>query len=115
MDRFYVNELPKTSRLVQEDLEKVILDQAMRCYDNASNGNRTRGSMKKASDMYVHVRMPLCQVMLREEQNQYIPPKLSHQQSLQLCRCSYHGHPLPIFLLSNTAAWRTVPTRQHPG
>lgn len=35
-------------------MEKVILDQAMQLYDNASNGNRTRGSMKKAQDLYVH-------------------------------------------------------------
>lgn len=26
----------------------------MQLYDNASNGNRTRGSMKKAQDLYVH-------------------------------------------------------------
>lgn len=35
-------------------MENVILDQAMQLYDNASNGNRTRGSMKKAQDLYVH-------------------------------------------------------------
>jgi hypothetical protein len=34
-------------------VEKVVLDQAMQLYDNASNGNRTRGNMKKAQDLYV--------------------------------------------------------------
>jgi hypothetical protein len=33
------------------DIEGVVLASAMRHYDNASNGNRTRGGMKKASDM----------------------------------------------------------------
>lgn len=34
-----------------EQVEKVVVDSAMISYDNASNGNRTRGGMKKASDM----------------------------------------------------------------
>ncbi|KAI5196710.1 secretory pathway Sec39 [Aureobasidium subglaciale] len=36
------------------DIEKIILEQAMQLYDNASNGNRTRGNMKKSQDLIVH-------------------------------------------------------------
>jgi hypothetical protein len=32
------------------EVEKVVVESAMASYDNASNGNKTRGSMKKASD-----------------------------------------------------------------
>lgn len=39
------------ARLPAEVMEKTILSSAMHAYDNASNGNRTRGGMKKASDM----------------------------------------------------------------
>lgn len=34
-------------------LEKTILSVAMSFYDGASNGNRTRGGVRKASEMYV--------------------------------------------------------------
>lgn len=33
-------------------VEQVILDKAMEAYDGASNGNRTRGGIKRANDMY---------------------------------------------------------------
>lgn len=33
-------------------VEQVILDKAMEAYDGASNGNRTRGGVKRANDMY---------------------------------------------------------------
>lgn len=32
-------------------VEQIILDKAMEAYDGASNGNRTRGGMKRANDM----------------------------------------------------------------
>ena len=51
IDSIYVKDGPAKSRLSNEELESVIIGEAMSCYDNASNGNRTRGSMKKASDM----------------------------------------------------------------
>lgn len=34
--------------------EDVVLAKAMEAYDGASNGNRTRGGMKKANDMYAY-------------------------------------------------------------
>jgi hypothetical protein len=37
--------------LSKSDVRKVVLEAAMHDYDNASNGNRTRGGMKKASDI----------------------------------------------------------------
>jgi hypothetical protein len=37
--------------LTPEDIEQVIASTALQFYDSASNGNRTRGAMKKASDM----------------------------------------------------------------
>lgn len=51
VDSIYVNDDSDKSRMPKEELEQVIIDEAMSCYDNASNGNRNRGSMKKASDM----------------------------------------------------------------
>lgn len=33
-------------------VEQVILNKAMEAYDGASNGNRTRGGVKRANDMY---------------------------------------------------------------
>lgn len=41
----------KRHRLSNEHVEESILEEVMRCYDNASNGNRQRGSMEKADDM----------------------------------------------------------------
>lgn len=38
-------------RLPAEDVQSVIIETILHHYDNASNGNRTRGGMKKASDM----------------------------------------------------------------
>lgn len=35
------------------NLEKTVLRVALACYDGASNGNRTRGGLRKASEMYV--------------------------------------------------------------
>jgi protein transport protein SEC39 len=39
--------------LSSDQIEQVIVSAALQQYDNASNGNKTRGSMKSASDMYV--------------------------------------------------------------
>ena len=47
----YIQSDAKPHKLSAEVLEEVILAEAMKCYDNASNGNRTRGSMKKCFDM----------------------------------------------------------------
>lgn len=38
--------------LTSEAIEQVIASTALQFYDSASNGNKTRGHMKKASDMY---------------------------------------------------------------
>lgn len=38
-------------RMSSDEIQQVFLDQAMQFYDSASNGNRARGSMKKASDL----------------------------------------------------------------
>ena len=34
-------------------VEDVVMEVAMSCYDGASNGNKTRGGIRRASDMYV--------------------------------------------------------------
>ena len=39
------------STLPHERLEQIVLMKSMEAYDGASNGNRTRGGMKKASEM----------------------------------------------------------------
>jgi hypothetical protein len=33
-------------------VEQVLVETALTAYDNASNGNKTRGGMRTASDMY---------------------------------------------------------------
>jgi hypothetical protein len=49
----YITELDPTSDLTIKDVEKTIIDTALAAYDNASNGNRTRGGVKKAADIVV--------------------------------------------------------------
>lgn len=39
--------------LPAETTEKIVLAKALEAYDGASNGNRMRGGVKKASDMLV--------------------------------------------------------------
>lgn len=52
VDQLYLDETRATDRRISSDeIQSVLLDQAMQLYDSASNGNRTRGSMKKASDL----------------------------------------------------------------
>lgn len=46
--------LSSSSKLLAKDtVEEIVLAKAMEAYDGASNGNKTRGGMKKANDMYV--------------------------------------------------------------
>ncbi|KAI9849418.1 MAG: hypothetical protein M1837_004037 [Sclerophora amabilis] len=47
----YLSPALENSPLSPEDVEKVVFDSAMHFYDNATNCNRTRGGMKKASDI----------------------------------------------------------------
>jgi hypothetical protein len=48
---------PKTThQLASEDVEQVIIEVALHHYDNATNGNRTRGSVKKASEIILTLR-----------------------------------------------------------
>jgi hypothetical protein len=49
--QIYLQGPPETLPLSAEEVENVVLKAAMHHYDNASNGNRTRGGMKRASDM----------------------------------------------------------------
>jgi len=51
--RLFVTERASARRLPTEKVEQVVLAKAMEAYDGASNGNRMRGGMKRASDMYV--------------------------------------------------------------
>ena len=48
--RLYLQDERSEHRLPKEIVERVVLAKAMEAYDGASNGNRTRGSMRKASD-----------------------------------------------------------------
>jgi hypothetical protein len=60
---------PEKSRyLSSKDVESIIVEVALQHYDNATNGNRTRGSMKKASEIVLTLRQyfsgsPLFQAM----------------------------------------------------
>ncbi|KIW06432.1 uncharacterized protein PV09_02879 [Verruconis gallopava] len=47
----YIEELSPLTCLTVKDVEAVILKTALHHYDNASNGNRTRSGVKKASDI----------------------------------------------------------------
>ncbi|TID24453.1 secretory pathway Sec39 [Venturia nashicola] len=47
----YIRSEESQHRLSAEDVQFVIIETVLHHYDNASNGNRTRGGMKKASDM----------------------------------------------------------------
>ena len=50
--QLYVNStFGKQSLVSSSDVEQVVLVSAMHHYDNASNGNRTRGGMKRAADI----------------------------------------------------------------
>jgi protein transport protein SEC39 len=44
----------KTSPLKSSQVEAMVSEAIITSYDNASNGNKTRGKMKKALDMYVY-------------------------------------------------------------
>lgn len=44
---------PSHALLSPSRVEQIILDKAMEAYDSASNGNRTRGGVKRANEMYV--------------------------------------------------------------
>ncbi|KAF2738793.1 secretory pathway Sec39 [Polyplosphaeria fusca] len=49
--QIYVQD-PSTHRILPlENVEKVVLEAIMHYYDNATNGNRTRGGMRRASDV----------------------------------------------------------------
>jgi hypothetical protein len=49
--QLYIRPVSGQNPLPLDDVEKVILTNALQHYDNASNGNRTRGGMKRASDI----------------------------------------------------------------
>jgi hypothetical protein len=49
--QLYIRPVSDRSPLPLADVEQVILTNALQHYDNASNGNRTRGGMKRASDI----------------------------------------------------------------
>ncbi|PSK60163.1 Protein transport protein sec39 [Elsinoe australis] len=51
IEKLYIRGTDKKHRLCNEDVEEAILEEALRCYDNASNGNRHRGNMKIADDI----------------------------------------------------------------
>jgi hypothetical protein len=47
----YIQDLDPATDLTINDVEQVIISTALHHYDNASNGNRTRGGVKKAADI----------------------------------------------------------------
>lgn len=48
VERIYLGDKPA---LPHERTEEVLLAKALEAYDSASNGNKTRGGIKKANDM----------------------------------------------------------------
>ncbi|KAG8629746.1 hypothetical protein KVT40_001365 [Elsinoe batatas] len=51
VEKVYIHAKDRKHRLNNDDLEEIILTEAMKSYDNASNGNKNRGNMKKADDI----------------------------------------------------------------
>ncbi|KAL9085252.1 MAG: hypothetical protein Q9165_007686 [Trypethelium subeluteriae] len=49
--RTFLSESPSGGSLSRDEVEAVIIASVLHSYDNASNGNRTRGGMKKAYDI----------------------------------------------------------------
>ena len=54
----------KALLLPREKVEKVVLAVAMEAYDGASNGNKTRGGVRRANEMYVTAPLFRCPVIL---------------------------------------------------
>jgi hypothetical protein len=52
----YVQGDSRHHRITSSEVQATIISSAMNHYDNASNGNRTRGGMKKASDIVTSLR-----------------------------------------------------------
>lgn len=52
--RIYLDPTPPRQPLSPADVETVVVGLALEHYDNASNGNKTRGGMKKAVDILAH-------------------------------------------------------------
>ena len=46
----YINTSDAKRPLTMGEIEKVVVESAMASYDNASNGNKTRGGVKRASE-----------------------------------------------------------------
>lgn len=49
--RTYLDDEDMQKEFPRERVEGIVVGKAMDAYDGASNGNRTRGGMKKANDM----------------------------------------------------------------
>jgi hypothetical protein len=52
----YIKASENSRYLASKDVEAIIVEVALNHYDNATNGNRTRGSMKKASEIILTLR-----------------------------------------------------------
>ena len=52
----YIRNHDGSRNLDPKDVEKTVVEVALNHYDNATNGNRTRGSMKKASEIVLTLR-----------------------------------------------------------
>lgn len=50
-ERMYLHNEDPRNRLTEPAIAELIVAEAMKCFDNASNGNRNRGNMKKAYEM----------------------------------------------------------------
>ncbi|KAB8343195.1 hypothetical protein FH972_022785 [Carpinus fangiana] len=57
--RLAVNKYLPAGILTEAEVEAAVVSTVLQYYDNASNGNRTRGGMKKASEVHAAFRQPL--------------------------------------------------------
>ena len=94
--QLFVKPTSGKSPLLSTDVEEVVLTSAMHHYDNASNGNRTRGGMKRANDIVAAFRTSLFFVFT-------FP---AYQGSVGRNACH-------VILFTNTTAWCTLSTGKH--
>ena len=114
--------LPSSQVLEQlplEQVEQIVLEAVTSAYDNASNGERTRGEMKRAYDMWVsealadELDLTLFSptVVQRSCRLSSVLPSIRRSRSRGEADRRY-SRTLCVF--PNTSAWGALPTCQHP-
>lgn len=86
----------------------------MQLYDNASNGNKTRGNMKKAQDLYVYSQCWSTNTIANRDQDHTLSTSLSRERRVQEGAGIDCSNALDVLLLTDPATRCSVPARKHP-